>query len=90
MYATKHGRDLKDPWSLRQLGIYHQTEKDGKTSRWIMIDLASNSAERLTNVEQQLSTGLAMGYMSSEIATSTATWTEYIEFLQAELTEFVS
>lgn len=42
----KHGRaTLKDPWSLRQMAVYHQYDSDTQRSTWILVQPFKRSKE---------------------------------------------
>lgn len=45
-YVELHGRDRKDPWSFRNLALYHRYSRAGE-SAWIFISLPVSIRERL-------------------------------------------
>ncbi|PSN61811.1 hypothetical protein BS50DRAFT_578295 [Corynespora cassiicola Philippines] len=61
MYVEPSGRDAeRDPWSIRQTGIYHDYEADSKTSRIILLHPKNESAaqERIEKLAHRSSIGL--------------------------------
>ncbi|KAL4879759.1 hypothetical protein BJY04DRAFT_219846 [Aspergillus karnatakaensis] len=92
-HVERHGRKLKDPWSLRQTGVYHQYCDTGNQSRWVLL----NPNERLRNLVTSHSQTTPEGptpYGSSlsswgldiQLLVSLGLgWPDYIEYLQSEL-----
>jgi len=92
----ENGRNVGDPWSLRQTAVYHQFhQKDGR-SCWIILQIATGMRVRF---EQALSdkryrnrrdgvdpVRLHLGFLSA----MASNWARYLECLQAQLAELVS
>jgi len=96
-YMAKHNRSSKNPWSLRQVGVYHQiTPQDGK-STWILLqpsedayeDVVShceNSELRSTKEEDVEASCLLYLDLLDSLSLS---WGDYIEYLWSEVENLV-
>ncbi|KAL2821011.1 hypothetical protein BDW59DRAFT_164416 [Aspergillus cavernicola] len=92
-YVEKHGRKLKDPWSLRQTGVYHQDRGSANQSRWILINPSDVLKPQITGL---VGTEAGKGNSDQDGTGSWAlhiqlllklgsNWAEYIEYLGSEL-----
>ncbi|KAL2839735.1 hypothetical protein BJY01DRAFT_250335 [Aspergillus pseudoustus] len=93
-YVEKHGRQIKDPWSLRQTGVYHQRcPREGK-SRWVLLNPSTALRSEITEI------GIHPGGRPLEADTMHlwalhahilhklgSNWTEYVEYLASELAD---
>ncbi|KAF3919190.1 hypothetical protein AA313_de0210253 [Arthrobotrys entomopaga] len=46
-YVARHNRSLKDPFVVRQTGVYQKFDPQDKTTTWILIHAATGLKERL-------------------------------------------
>ncbi|KAL5334455.1 hypothetical protein BJX70DRAFT_17930 [Aspergillus crustosus] len=94
-YVERHGRKLKDPWSLRQTGVYHMYCGRTKHSRWVLINpndglktLLKNSSaidpEVSSSGQQSIQTWT---FYVQLLLTLGSDWTDYIDYLGSELQE---
>jgi hypothetical protein len=88
-YVERHGRDLKDPWSLRQVGVYHQTTA-GETSRWVFIDLKSHAESYLNDLLSDSSEKPEVAIHALLAMHLCKNWADYVEYLANELGKYVS
>jgi hypothetical protein len=94
-HVEKHNRNPKKPWSLRQVGFYHQMIPHSKKSIWILLQPTGKIYDKL---KHSLGNALRAGERSPESScllyidflNSLATnWVDFIEYLWAEVTELV-
>ena len=88
-YVEKHGRQLSNPWSIRQTGAYWQLAPPTKKSRWVIIDLT----ERKKIIEGAFAQALRCcpARMGVELLQACGSnWAEYIEYLELQLQKLVS
>ena len=95
-YMDKNGRDPKNPWSLRQVGVYQQTRSLEERAIWILIQPPERLLQqlKLTLTEtlrhkwsrQDRDRMLHLAVLSVTLST----WDEYIECLRNEFTLMVS
>ncbi|KIW23674.1 uncharacterized protein PV07_11854 [Cladophialophora immunda] len=92
-YVHKHGRDPKKPWSLRQLGVYQQSQGSDQPPTWILVQPPERLEQRLRNI--LLATVKDRGNMQTinavlhlvVLSTALSNWDEYIDYSRKELTE---
>ena len=90
LYVEKHSRDLRDPWSLRQTGIYHQF-CDGLTeSRWVILNPAETVSLRLELLFQSDSHQCYLALHCEFLLLLSSNWTAYIDYLNSEWRRYVS
>jgi len=89
LYVDKHGRKLKDPWSLRQLGVYHQISSDYRSSHCILLDLAKHAEPYLNDFIESSSGRSKFAFHVELLVSLSSNWTEYIEYLDSELRDHV-
>ena len=86
----EHGRKLNDPWSLRQVGVYHQQYWRRNASWWILL-----------NVPEQIKIGIKDAFefdhdccylnLHAQVLLATgANWGLYVDYLASELMDHVS
>ncbi|KAI0443004.1 hypothetical protein F4803DRAFT_550573 [Xylaria telfairii] len=88
VYPAKHGRNLADPWSLRQLGLHHQLSSDGRESRWLFLDLVAHADETLKHIEHNESGSGCFGLHIDILTTTSVHWAEYVEYLADQLRQY--
>ena len=90
LYVERHGRNLRDPWSLRQFGVYHQLCKALDTSRWILLNPTERIQSHLRHFFESRSDRRHLALHIELLLFTGSNWTEYIEYLSAELKKHVS
>lgn len=90
MYMQKHNRNLCDPWSLRQTGVYHQLSRNLTVSFWIFLNLGDGIKSFLQNSFEFGSNRYHLALHAKLLMILGSNWTEYIEFLGSELKKQVS
>lgn len=90
LYVERHNRRLRDPWSLRQTGVYHQFCNDMTYSRWILLNLGDSFTWIPKEFLEDRSDTCPLNLHAQLLATSGSHWTEYIEYLELELQKHVS
>ncbi|KAK0941806.1 hypothetical protein LTR29_006698 [Friedmanniomyces endolithicus] len=87
-HVERHGRDLRDPWSLRQTACYHQHSSDTESSRWIMLNVSTSSRTKLDRFLDSEDTQCCdLALHARLLATLGRNWTAYIEDLTVALLE---
>ncbi|KAK1058949.1 hypothetical protein LTR74_013006 [Friedmanniomyces endolithicus] len=83
-----HGRDLRDPWSLRQTALYHKHSSDTEPPRWIMLNVSTSTRTKLNRF---LASGdsqcCSLALHANLLDTLGRNWTAYIEDLTVALLE---
>jgi hypothetical protein len=90
LYMERHGRNLDDPWSLRQTGVYYQQSVELHPSRWILVNPSTDTKMHLEAFMQE---GLLCCSLSAHVeilSWLTANWSDYIEYTTLELSRHVS
>jgi hypothetical protein len=90
LYMEKHNRALRDSWSLRQMGVYHQLGTEVKSSRWIILNPAGHVQTRLESLLQTGSHQCQMAFHCEFLSMLSSNWTIYIEDLNLEWRRYVS
>lgn len=90
VYVEKHERNLKDPWSVRQFGVYHQVATTGERSRWILLDLRNRSETRVKELFTEESNISHMALHVKILMSLASNWIEYVDYLSAEWRDHVS
>lgn len=88
-YMAKNGRNRGDPWSLRQTGVYQKSYLSTGRSAWMLMQLA---ADTRIHLEEKLKSGGAptqnlMQFHTLILLSTGRNWTDYLEHLDAQLTE---
>ncbi len=89
IYPDRHNRSLKDPWSLRQLGVYNQISSDFNGSQWIFLDLAAHVESSLKKFIQENPQRSRLALHIELLVSLCPNWGGYIEFLNTELRDYV-
>jgi hypothetical protein len=88
---AQNGRNRGDPWSLRQTGVYQKSDFSTGKSAWILMQLAVDTRahleERLT--DRGISLQNPMQFHTLILLSTARSWTDYLEHLDAQLTELV-
>jgi hypothetical protein len=97
--VEKHGRNLKNPWSIRQLAIYQQVNLTRCFSCWIIIHanklLQSNLSKATHRQEPDFDSRevLLRSIFSRHLAIVSSTvqnWNSYLDYLSNEFKKTVS
>ena len=94
-YVAKHGRDSKSPWSLRQVGVYHQSHGPEGPSAWILVQPPAQLDQQLRSLikgSQQDEVNIQIGHPMwhlAILATALSNWDEYVDHSRKELTNLV-
>ncbi|KAL3461778.1 hypothetical protein BJX64DRAFT_151707 [Aspergillus heterothallicus] len=92
-YVERHGRELKDPWSLRQTGVYHQYSGQLGSPRWVVINPSAKLGHDIighvgiaTEDSISRSDSVKTWSLHAELLFKLGSnWTEYVEYLASEL-----
>ncbi|KAF2809500.1 uncharacterized protein BDZ99DRAFT_463282 [Mytilinidion resinicola] len=90
-YVERNNRSPKNPWSLRQTGIYQQTILHQQNSTWILLQPSQNLYDDLKEKLYGRPTGSDTPIRSSYLlhldflSSMASNWGEYIEYLWAEM-----
>lgn len=94
-YFERNGRMDSPPWSLRQVGIYHQCSLHDGRSRWILLNpseyLRSCLEQLLKDNNLAIKNAKQMGLMVhlTLLSATSRNWLEYMDYLQSEIKELV-
>jgi hypothetical protein len=89
-YVHRPGRNLSDPWSLRQTGVYQQLCNGLQTSRWILLNLSESTKLHLKDFVESRPNCCHLALHAELLLTLGSNWAEYIEYLSSELRKHVS
>jgi hypothetical protein len=87
-YFEKNGRLDCPPWSLRQVGVYHQRNSNNSRSRWLLLNPSQYLRARLEETVRHHPYTAVSLHLSLLSATS-RNWLEYMEDLHAEIRQLV-
>jgi hypothetical protein len=96
-YPEKHGRNLSNPWSMRQLAVFQTYNCRTKTSSWIFLQcpqplqkLFLDAAMMNGNQSLLVSAGEPNAALLEFILIRTsAKWRDYVNDFEAEITVLV-
>jgi hypothetical protein len=94
-FVQRNGRSMGDPWSVRQIGVYHKYYGIMRRSVWILVSASVTpqqieEAARRAGVgdnDQMLSTALVFHAILLE--TTLQDWREYLDCLHTQLSLLV-
>ncbi|KAK0783111.1 hypothetical protein LTR91_015579 [Friedmanniomyces endolithicus] len=87
-HVERHGRELRDPWSSRQMALYHQHSSDAEPSRWIMLNVSTSTRTKLDRFLASEDTQCCNLALHARLLDSLGqNWTAYIEDLTVALLE---
>ena len=94
-YADKHGRDRKNPWSIRHTAIYQQFNSVTQSSIWILLQPSEASYRDFKDALEHLDCTTLSGQSKLFLHelffwNADRNWRDYINFLQRELLTLVS
>ncbi|KAK0837349.1 hypothetical protein LTR03_012888 [Friedmanniomyces endolithicus] len=90
-YVERHGRELRDSWSMRQTAFWHQHSSDTGPSRWIMLNVSTATRTKLDHFLGSGDTQCCdLALHAHLLAALGQNWTAYIEDLTIALLEQVS
>ncbi|EPS37252.1 hypothetical protein H072_9064 [Dactylellina haptotyla CBS 200.50] len=84
-YVEKHGRKLQDPWSVRQVGVYHQLCENVEQSRWLLLGPMQSLLSSLKNTIASEANSCYLTIHAALLLSTSTGWPEYIEYLKTEL-----
>ena len=90
-HVEKNGRNRGDPWSLRQIGIYHQINLTTRRSSWIFMQPPSIVRDvifRTVKVDRFRENPMLLHI--DILSSITKNWPYYIEDISSEVDELVS
>ncbi|KAL5044294.1 hypothetical protein BDW71DRAFT_199150 [Aspergillus fruticulosus] len=93
-YAAAHGRSFpKDPFSVRETGVYHGFDAATQQTQWVIIQPSQELQERTREYfarpqESQVETQLRIHGIIFQAATQA--WREYLVYLEATFSKMVS
>ena len=83
-----NGRTNYDPYSIRQIGIYHKYLGSDESSVWLLLRPTTAIKERLRSL--LLTTNNPMSVHIILLSSTVMYWDEYLEFLEKRLEGYVS
>ncbi|KAF1839682.1 hypothetical protein BDW02DRAFT_563735 [Decorospora gaudefroyi] len=90
--VERHGReDSEEPWSIRQLGVYHQQDVANGNDTFIILNPVVSFQQRLKDARSK--TGRQPTWQDLHILAlshSTWQWRWYLTFWESKLTELIS
>ncbi|KIV99997.1 hypothetical protein, variant [Verruconis gallopava] len=92
-YVHLNGRNSKNPWSLRQIGVYHKAKNAGKDSVWILVQPPGTlykqwkSKMEFTPPDEASFKGRDVDLHLSILSVTLNNWDHHIEYLRNELSE---
>ncbi|KAK0929617.1 hypothetical protein LTR48_005638 [Friedmanniomyces endolithicus] len=87
-HVERHGRDLRDPWSMRQTALWHQHSLNTDPARWIMLNVSTSTRTALDRfVASGNSQCCGLALHAHLLAALGRNWTAYIEDLTVALLE---
>lgn len=94
-YADKHGRDRKNPWSIRHTAIYQRFNSATKSSIWILLQPSEVSYKDLKDAVEDFDNTTHLDQSKLLLHelffwNANKNWRDYINFLQKELLTLVS
>jgi hypothetical protein len=95
-FVQRNGRSIGDPWSVRQIGVYHKYDGTMQRSVWILIGASKRpqsiveDSRRGGLLESEYSLSAALFLHAILLATTEDDWRTYLEDLGAELNLLVS
>lgn len=86
-YVVKHGRNLKNPWSVRHMAVYQRFDGETDSSAWILLQPADSVYQQLQEnaVDSSGSIEADKHKKSLHLAFLWSTeknWREYVNYLQ--------
>ena len=88
-HVEQHGREgQSDPWSIRQIGVYHRSDKAINQDTDIIVNPSDRLQERLK--ELPASTSAAAKVSLLLMSTTTRNWRLYLDYLEGRLNVLVS
>jgi hypothetical protein len=94
-YYERHGRDIHNPWSLRQTGLYQRVVVATQQASWIILqysdtvkDAVIEKLERLTRDHSMMRQRQVLLHLAV-LTSSLRNWDEYFEYQAAELEKLV-
>ncbi|OAL55030.1 hypothetical protein IQ07DRAFT_628704 [Pyrenochaeta sp. DS3sAY3a] len=89
-YVERNGRNRGDPWSLRQTGVYSQTNYSTRHSSWIFLHLAESTRSLLEDElrslsEETESKGDPLALHALLLIATVDNWGEYVQDLSTKI-----
>lgn len=91
-YVEKHGRDLKNPWLVRHMAVYHRFNAEKKSSKWILLHPSAIVCQQLEKVVSDVACHGPADRRFLHLTFLWITekkWREYVNYLQKEFTALV-
>jgi hypothetical protein len=90
--VEKHGRtDLDEPWSIRQLGVYHRHDSVEGSDTFIILNPVTSFQKRLKHAQKHcgaVPTPIDIHMLA--LSHATWQWRWYLAFWESRLNELVS
>jgi hypothetical protein len=93
-YPEEHGRDLRDPWSMRHTAIYQKYDVEKDTSVWILLQPSKACYQQLRQIFLSDKFGSLQKHRKHFwhmlfMWSFEQNWRDYINFLEKDLTTLV-
>jgi len=90
--VEQHGRvELEEPWSIRQLGVYHQHDADSGNDTFILLNPMGSFQERLRDVKLSLERHLSPRDIHHlALSHSVWQWRWYLTFWEEQLERLIA
>ncbi|TKA72827.1 hypothetical protein B0A55_06036, partial [Friedmanniomyces simplex] len=86
-HVERHGRDLRDPWSLRQTAFYHQHSRNTEASRWIVLNASPRTRATLDRFLASDTRCCSLAVHTQLLTMLGSNWMPYVEDLTVALLE---
>ncbi|KAJ4175238.1 hypothetical protein NW754_005658 [Fusarium falciforme] len=87
-YVEKHSRNMKIPWSMRQMAVCHRANIDNQFSSWILVHAGHDLKESLcARTDEYLSDGVedrAATVHLTILHFAARNWSAYLDYLSSE------
>lgn len=93
-YVARHGRGalLKDPFSIREIGVYHKSCDEGRKSDWILLNQPEALSDRLSIAVRELDSSKPLDQFRLHVFILlhfSEDWRDYIGYLENCFTDLV-
>lgn len=93
-YVARHGRTFpKDPFSIRETGVYHKFDSGTQESTWIFMQASDSMKERLRRSYQRSNETVPMNQFlmhASILQGASEHWRDYLIYLEDTFSKLVS
>ncbi|PVI08330.1 hypothetical protein DM02DRAFT_722620 [Periconia macrospinosa] len=89
-YPAKHGRNIQDPWSIRNTAVYQKYNCEQRSCIWVMLQPSEVDYQLISRWNEHSQDSYYQGKISSTIRLSLLwnaahNWRPYMNYLESEL-----